>query len=716
MPPFARPVHRSLAFFLSQTLLMTSMGLAPAPEAASLPDAPEGSNLPPGFTETGVASIGSETLTALAFTPDDRLLITTQDGQLRVYQSGALLPSPALDFTTQWPPTSRICSNFERGLLGVAVDPDFANNNFIYLYYTFNKNNACPASSVVNRVSRFILQADNAIVTTTETILIDNIPSTNGNHNAGDLHFGLDGWLYASAGDAGTGGSNARTLANLAGKILRVTRDGDIPVDNPYLNDVDSRRCGDPAGVPPGTGPCQEIVAFGLRNPFRFTFRPNSNEFYINDVGQNTWEEIDLGQIGADYGWNCREGAHTYINCNPLPPNMIDPIYEYNHNIGCNVITGGAFVPNGVWPSAYDDHYLFTDAGCGRIWRLDPITGGYTATQFATSANIPNHMIFGPYSNTVSLYYAGGNQVRRIDYVGSENRSPTAQLMASPVAGPAPLLVTFNATGSADADGDSLTFDWDFGDGAVLTGTTNLTTTHTYTTTSILTATLIVRDNQGGASAPATVEIQPGNTPPTPTIQSPLTSTLFAVGQTMTLTGNATDAEDGGLPDSALTWEVLIHHIDVMNPGNAHTHTYVPLTVGNNLTFTAPAPEDLSATAFSYVEIRLTAADSLNLTTAITQTLDPNRVNLTFNTNPANLQILIAAQPYTAPQTVVGWEAWGLAVEAQDQYDGSNRLWLFSNWSDGGAAAHTLTILASSATYTATFTLANLLYLPLISR
>lgn len=710
MPQPTAVVNRSLAILLSLALLLTSTGLAPAPAA------PEGSSLPSGFIETGVISIGGETLTALAFAPDGRLLITTQDGQLRVYQNSALEPAPALDFTTQWPPTNRICSNFERGLLGVAVDPDFTTNNYIYLYYTYNKANACPASTVVNRVSRFVLPADNAIVTTTETVLIDNIPSTNGNHNAGDVHFGLDGLLYASAGDAGTGGSNARTRANLAGKILRVTRDGDIPVDNPYLGDGGSRRCGDPAGVPPGSGPCQEIVAFGLRNPFRFAFRPNSNEFYINDVGQNTWEEIDLGQIGADYGWNCREGAHTYTNCNPVPPNMVDPIHEYNHNIGCNVITGGAFVPNGVWPSAYDDHYLFTDAGCGRIWRLDPMMGGYTQTDFATGASIPNHMIFGPYSNTVSLYYAGGSQVRRIDYVGSENRSPTAQLMASPTAGPAPLFVTFDATGSDDADGDPLTFDWDFGDGTTLTGTANITTTHVYTTGGVLTATLIVRDNQGGASAPALIQIQPGNSAPTPTITAPLTSTLFAVGETITLTGSATDAEDGALPDSSLTWEVLIHHIDVVNPGNAHTHTYLPSTVGNGITLTAPAPEDLNATPLGFLEIRLTAADSLSLTTTITQTFNPNRVDLTFNTAPVDLQLLINAQPYTAPQTFVGWEAWALSVEAPDQVDGSNQPWLFNYWSDGGAAAHTVNVPAASEIYTATFRLDAYinLYMPLL--
>ncbi len=338
MPSPITLTQRSLAVLLSLTLLLTSAGLLPAPEAMLSPATPEGSSLPPGFTETNVTTLGGDTLTALAFTPDDRLLIITQDGQLRVYENGSLLGTPAVDFSSvaQWS-RSVICPDFERGLLGVAVDPDFDTNNYIYLYYTFRKPSPgdCSynsANSPVNRVARFVLPADNIILTTTQVVLIDNIPSPNGNHNAGDVHFGLDGLLYVSAGDGGTGGSNARTLANLAGKILRVTRDGDIPVDNPYLADVGSRHCGDPAGVPPGTGPCQEIVAFGLRNPFRFAFRPGTNEFYINDVGQSTWEEIDLGQIGADYGWNCREGTHTYTTCNPLPPNMIDPIHEYNHN------------------------------------------------------------------------------------------------------------------------------------------------------------------------------------------------------------------------------------------------------------------------------------------------------------------------------------------------------------------------------------------------
>src|SRR5262249_25264930 len=141
------------------------------------------------------------------FTPDGRLLITTQPGSLRVFQSGALLPTPAITFGQNGAPP--ICNNFERGLLGVVADPNFASNNFIYLYYTFNKfktyptNHPTNANTPVNRVSRFTLPPSNVISPASELILVDNIRSPNGNHNGGDLKFGKDGFLYISIGDGG---------------------------------------------------------------------------------------------------------------------------------------------------------------------------------------------------------------------------------------------------------------------------------------------------------------------------------------------------------------------------------------------------------------------------------------------------------------------------------------------------------------------------------
>src|SRR5215213_1349592 len=266
------------ATLLSLLILLTATPLAAA--------------VPAGFTDSLVATVGSPT--ALAFTPDGRLLITTKAGALMIYQGGALLATPALTF-----PASSICTDSERGLLGVAVDPAFAPTRSIYLFYTSKK----PGGTCVNRVSRFVLPDGNVINPATELVLVDNMPSPNGNHNAGDLHFGRDGYLYASIGEGGT--SSAARLENvLTGKILRITRDGNIPLGNPFQG-PGTARC-NATGQTTAGNKCWETFGWGLRNPFRIAFDPNAagTRFFINDVGQNRWEEIDEGTAGADYGWN----------------------------------------------------------------------------------------------------------------------------------------------------------------------------------------------------------------------------------------------------------------------------------------------------------------------------------------------------------------------------------------------------------------------------
>jgi len=352
--------------------------------------------VPPGFDDALVTD-EVDGPTALAFTPDRRLLITTQGGSLRIFQNGTLLGTAALTF-----PSNQICTESERGLLGVAVDPEFGlpgDHNYIYLFYTAEKSSP---SRCVNRVSRFTLPAGNVIDPATELILVDEMPSPAGNHNAGDVQFGNDGYLYISIGDggcdyannSGCAGSNdaARDEHVLTGKILRITKTGDIPPSNPFQG-AGTARCNVTGSTTPGNK-CQETFAWGLRNPFRIAFDPNTfatARFFINDVGQGAWEEIDLGQAGADYGWNCREGAHTNNTggpCSSTPAGMVDPIFEYNHTAtGCGSITGGAFVPANLWPPAtYNAGYLYSDFVCGKIFLLKPVAGGgsYTSTEFAT--------------------------------------------------------------------------------------------------------------------------------------------------------------------------------------------------------------------------------------------------------------------------------------------------------------------------------------------
>jgi glucose/arabinose dehydrogenase len=656
--------------------------------------------LPLGFSDELVASVPAAT--ALAFTPDGRLLVTSKPGALRVVTAGGvLLATPAIDLS------AKLCANSERGLLGVAVDPAFGSNHFIYLYYTARKLGACPmqqANGPVNRVSRFVLPASNVIASTSELVLIDNILSYAGNHNAGDLRFGKDDKLYVSVGDGGCdfagahlcGSQNdaARDRHTLLGKILRVNRDGTTPADNPFTGAL-SARCGVTGSTTAGTT-CRETFAMGLRNPYRFAMDPNASgtRFYINDVGQNQWEEIDLATAGADYGWNVREGhcaTDSATNCGPPPPGMTNPIFDYNQTTGCASVTGGAFVPaNSGWPASYIGSYLFSDYVCGKIFRLEASGPGFAMTDFATGVGpgAAVHLEFGPGATRRALYYATfTGQVRRITY----SPVPVADLAASPTSGPAPLNVSFDGSGSADPEGGALTYLWAFGDGATAT-TTVPTIAHVYTSNGLYDAVLVVRDPTGLESAPDTASIVVGNSPPTPSIASPAENAMFSVGQSITLSGIATDLQDGTLPPSSLTWTVLRFHQD-------HTHPWFGPVTGNDLTFTAPPPEDLAAVTNSHLIVQLTATDSQGAASTVTRVVQPRTVTLTFRTNPTGLNVKVAGVTKKATAFVTSWVGWMIQIEAPSPQNGH----VFVSWSDGGMRVHTITTPATATTYTARY-------------
>jgi hypothetical protein len=262
--------------------------------------------LPAGFSETLVAN-GLSSPTSMDFAPDGRLFVCLQGGQLRVIKNGSLLPAPFVSLTVN--------SSGERGLLGVAFDPNFATNNFVYVYYT------APTPSIHNRVSRFTANGDVAVAGS-ELVLLDleNLSATN--HNGGAIHFGPDGKLYVAVGENAVP-SNSQTLTNRLGKVLRINSDGSIPSDNPFFNTA--------------TGVNRSIWALGLRNPFTFAFQPGTGRLFINDVGQNAWEEINDGIAGSNYGWSTCEGF-----CTPPNSNFRDPLFQYGH--GSTSTTGCAIV------------------------------------------------------------------------------------------------------------------------------------------------------------------------------------------------------------------------------------------------------------------------------------------------------------------------------------------------------------------------------------
>ena len=387
-------------------------------------------------------------------------------------------------------------------------------------------------------------------------------------------------------------------------------------------------------------------------------------------------------------------------NCGPPPAGMTNPIYAYDHIAGCTSITAGAFVPGGVWPAQHDGAYLYGDLVCGKLFELAEQPGGAVSVQeFGTGMGNLIDAAFGPHGATQALYYISWGQypndsIRRISYVGNANRSPrrsrTQRHAPVPCRSPSSSTAVKAPTRTATRSRTS----WDFGDGSA--PASGASVSHTYTQAGIFTATLSVSDGRGGEDT-ATVRIRPGNEPPAVTVSSPVAGQRFAVGETIALTGFASDPEDGPLPSSALSWMVVRHH-------DTHTHPFLPPTAGEHVDIVGPTPEDINATATSYLEVTLTATDSDGLSTTVSRDLLPRTVDLTFATEPPGVALEVAGSPVVGPATVTSWDGWRIPVVAPDQAEAGGSGVTFVSWSDGGARAHDITTPATAATYTARFT------------
>ena len=314
--------------------------------------------LPPNFARSQVVG-GLASPTAMDFAPDGRLFVAEQRGTLRVVKAGGNLAT-FLDIS------GSVHSAGERGLLGIAFDPAFSNNHYVYLYYTQKATGTTPAH---NRVIRVTARGDRAVAGSKKLILrLDNLSSAT-NHNGGAIHFGEDGKLYVAVGDNAKS-DNAQSLRNLKGKILRINKDGTIPRYNPFYKRA--------------TGRNRAIWALGLRNPFSFAIHPHTGKVFINDVGEQTWEEIDRGAAGANYGWPRYEGPES-------DPKYRNPVFAYRHgstkSTGC-AITGGAFYDPSTrqFPRGYVGDYFFADFCSGWIRKLDAATGDFTG--FATGLSM----------------------------------------------------------------------------------------------------------------------------------------------------------------------------------------------------------------------------------------------------------------------------------------------------------------------------------------
>jgi glucose/arabinose dehydrogenase len=597
-----------------------------------------------GFSSETVLTLPAFSIVGATFAPDGRIFVWQREGVVRIYKNGQLLPTPFVDITPE------VNIGGDRGLLGLAVDPNFAQTGYVYLLYVFEWNNNPtshqPRTARLTRVTADPNNPDVALpgseITLLGTIGIpscsnyppgsDCIADDSDSHSIGTVQIGPDGTLYVGSGDGSwysfvdPQALRAQDLESLNGKILRINPDGTAPVDNPFYDGTNSNT--------------SKVFAYGLRNPFRFTLDPIIGEPLIGDVGWNDWEEVDRGK-GANFGWPCFEGnapqagyQAAFTQCQQIDPDTITyPIYTYNHSVGATVV-GGVFYTDNEFPVQYQGNFFFADYVGNWIKRIvfDSNQNIVSVNNFATNADAPVSFALGPDG---WIYYVSitTGELRRIKYGG-----PFANASANPTSGYSPLNVAFSSAGSSDPNGQTLTFLWDFGDG---TTSTQANPNHTYTSGTVKTfvATLTVT-NEDSESSSDSVSITVGSLPPTAVIDTPPDGTVVNPGDVVNFSGHGTDPDDGNLPASAMHWTVYLHHDD-------HIHTFLELDGVTGGSFTA---QDYGAGTYSY-EIDLTVTDSSGLTDTDSVDLPINSGNCpTITISPATLPDGAVGTPYS--QTV----------------------------------------------------------------
>ncbi len=727
-------------------------------------------SLPTGFQESTVFD-GLTFPTNFRFSPDGRVFVAEKSGKIEVFDS--------LDDTT---PTlfadlsNEVDDYWDRGLLGLALDPNFPTSPYIYVLYAYDAppgrtapvwNDACPTPPgpttdgcvVTARLSRLTASGDT--MTGNEQVMLSGWCQQYPSHSIGDLQFGPDGALYVSGGEgsnfvnaddgqwggtlpdsqnpvtpknpcgdppAGVGGDEASPTAEggalrslslhrvagpavLNGTVLRVDpATGDAMPDNPLA------ASSDPVA--------QRIVAEGLRNPFRFALRPGTDDLWVGDVGWNDWEEINRNPTPkttvANFGWPCYEGdgrQPTYESflldiCTNLydlegsddPSEARTPYFTYNHDdsvvdgdgctTGSSSVSGMAFYASGKYPSSYSGALFFADHSRNCIWVMPEGSDGLPDPEqiapFVSPAAGPVDLEIGPGGD---LFYAGFDDgtIRRIQYF-SGNQPPIAVATADQQSGPAPLEVQFDASASHDADGDPLTYSWDLDGDGTFGDSTEEAPTYTYEDPGTFHPSVRVSDDQGGTTRSSLFTISAGNTPPVPVIDTPGSSFTWAVGDPISFSGHADDAQDGTEPAGRLTWSVIVHHC----PSNCHTHNIQTIAGVDSGSISAPDHEYPS-----FLELKLTAKDANGLSASTSVDLMPQTVDLTLKSKPAGLELSINTFSGTAPFTRTVIVGSANSISAGDQMLGGTP-YTFSSWSDGGAAAHTVTAPATATAYTVT--------------
>ncbi len=730
-------------------------------------------NIPPAEEEGNLGYI--QTLqypTAIDFAPDGQMFIAERNGRVKVLSSvDDTTPTLVADLMAD------VMGRGDRGLLGLKLDPEYPTKPYLYLAYTHDApiGGQAPATQgdpsggdfcdesppftdcvASGRIVRLTLDPQTDIPVggvdhPVQQILVESWCQQFLSHSIGDIEFDSSGALLAGGGDganfeqadngqfANACGDPEKEGGSLRAQDLRSPATGTDPTD--YSGSIIriNRETGEPAPGNPLIDSSDErarrVLAYGLRNPFRFELRPGTDELYVGDVGWYTWEELDrlqsppaVGQGALNFGWPCYEGdgpepdwEHLAENgqaplCQSLyetPGAVTMPIFKYVHATAglfdgdqCSQLPGSASSglafyepPAGAttdpFPSSYDGAMLMADASRGCIWamhagpdgRPDPtdITNFAYLDPGAAGSFTPVDIVVGPDG---ALYIPSffTNSIVRIRYFAND-QPPVAKLSADRTYGEAPLDVHLDASESSDPDSDHLTYAWDTdGDGEFDDGADSPELDATFNGAQNVKVKVRVTD-PAGLSSEAELTVYPEDLgPPAPSITvSAVSEKEWTVGETIEFSGVAPDPDlpgaQPGDPFPALNWNVVIRHCPTVT--ECHSHPLTSLSGVDHGELKAPSHEYPS-----HLLLTLTATDDRGLSASTSKELFPKVVPVELRSEPAGVPLTLDAEVGPAPLSAEMIAGGSINVSAPPTAEIGGVPYAFSGWSDGGERAH----------------------------